>query len=76
MWGNGIPLTNPKCIDPDSYKQQGILGEMLERIRHEVRLLENSTTFKPDCPQAMQSSNGNNTKEPISTDKDTFPVQT
>ena len=49
---------------------------MLERIRHEVRLLENSTSFKPDCPQAMQSSNGNNTKEPISSDMDTFPVQT
>ena len=76
VWGNGIPLTNPKCIDPDSYKQQGILGEMLERIRQEVRLLENSTSIKPDRPQAMQSINGNNIKESISSDMDTFPVQT
>ena len=25
VWGNGVPLTNPKCIDPGSYKPQGIL---------------------------------------------------
>ena len=36
VWGNGVPLTNPKCIDPGSYKQQGILGEMLERIRMDL----------------------------------------
>ena len=76
VWGNGIPLTNPKCIDPDSYKQQGILGEMLEKVRHEVRLLENSTSSKHEGPQAMQPSNGNYTKEPKSSDINTFPVQT
>ena len=76
IWRNGIPLTNPKCIDPDSYKQPGILGEMLEKVRHEVRLLENSTSSKHEGPQAMQPSNGNNTKEPKSSDMNTFPVQT
>ena len=33
VWGNGYPLSDPKCIDPDTYESQGILGEMLEEIR-------------------------------------------
>ena len=33
VWGNGYPLSDPKCIDPDTYDSQGILGEMLEEIR-------------------------------------------
>ena len=32
-WGNGLSLTNPLCIDPKSYKKQGILGEILEDVR-------------------------------------------
>ena len=28
-WGNGIPLSNPQCIDPKLYKDQGILGKWL-----------------------------------------------
>ena len=44
VWGNGVPLTNPKCIDPGSYKQQGILGEMLERIRTDLNTPEPTST--------------------------------
>ena len=33
VWGNGIPLSNPNCINPSEYKSQGILGTMLEQVR-------------------------------------------
>ena len=29
-WGNGIPLSNPNCINPLEYKSQ---GSMLEQVR-------------------------------------------
>ena len=33
VWGNGIPLSNPSCINPAEYKHQGILGSILEQVR-------------------------------------------
>ena len=30
VWGNGIPLLNPDCINPKKFTKQGILGSMLE----------------------------------------------
>ena len=33
VWGNGIPLSNPDCINPKKFKNQGILGSMLEQVR-------------------------------------------
>ena len=33
VWGNGLPLSNPHCINPTKYKNQGILGTMLEQVR-------------------------------------------
>ena len=33
LWGNGLPLSNPHCINPTKYKNQGILGTMLEQVR-------------------------------------------
>ena len=36
LWGNGLPLGDPRCLDPKVYENQGILGFMLENIRHEL----------------------------------------
>ena len=33
VWGNGYPLSNDKCIDPNVYASQGIMGTILEKIR-------------------------------------------
>ena len=33
VWGNGYPLSDPDCLNPQSYTKQGIQGEMLEEIR-------------------------------------------
>ena len=42
IWGNGYPLSDPNCINPNSYESQGILGEMLEEIRD---ILNNPDSF-------------------------------
>ena len=33
VWGNGIPLSNPDCINPKKFTNQGILGSMLEHVQ-------------------------------------------
>ena len=42
VWGNGIPLSDPRCLNPKVYEKQGILGFMLENIRREL----NSTALQ------------------------------
>ena len=37
IWGCGIPLSNPECINLTPDCKQGILGEMLEQIRTELQ---------------------------------------
>ena len=36
LWGNGMPLGDPSCLDSTKWFSQGILGQMLECIRSEV----------------------------------------
>ena len=43
IWGNGIPLSSPDCIKTNKYKQQGIQGEMPEKIRS---TLQSVTSFQ------------------------------
>ena len=38
VWGNGIPLSSPDCIETNKYKYQGIQGEMLEEIHAILQL--------------------------------------
>ena len=33
LWGNGIPLHQPSCLNQHLWKNQGILGEILQEIR-------------------------------------------
>ena len=33
VWGNGLPLSDNNCLDPKYWDNQGILGEMLEKIQ-------------------------------------------
>ena len=44
VWGNRYPLTDPDCINPDKYTNQGIMGSILERIRAELTLDRNTAT--------------------------------
>ena len=36
LWGNGMPLGDPSCLDSTKWISQGILGQMLECIHSEV----------------------------------------
>ena len=36
LWGNGMPLGDPACLDLTKWISQGILGQMLECIHSEV----------------------------------------
>ena len=36
LWGTGIPLNDPACLDQTKWISQGILGQILECIRDEV----------------------------------------
>ena len=36
LWGNGMPLDDPACLDSTKWISQGILGQMLECIHSEV----------------------------------------
>ena len=36
LWGNGIPLSSTNCLDPEHWVNQGILGELLEKIRNQL----------------------------------------
>ena len=48
LWGTGIPLNRDECLDQSKWTSQGILGEILEEIQHEIR----STMFSVPPPGA------------------------
>ena len=54
VWGNGKPLSDPDCINPNSYTSQGILGEMLERVREE--LIAHSTSVERSALSVLDGS--------------------
>ena len=44
VWGNGIPLSDPNCINPSKYTNQGIMGTILERVRDDLKALAENTS--------------------------------
>ena len=36
LWGTGVPLNDPMCLDPEKWVSQGIMGRILEDIRYEA----------------------------------------
>ena len=56
VWGNGIPLSNPKCINPAEYKHQGILGSMLEQVRDQLLNSADTVPTVTTCPSPNGSS--------------------
>ena len=34
LWQTGVPLNEPDCLNEKYWKNQGILGEILQEIRH------------------------------------------
>ena len=50
LWGNGMPLGNPACLDSTKWISQGILGQMLECIRSEVTQPRAQSYHQPPPP--------------------------
>ena len=48
LWETGIPLNKVECLDQSKWTGQGILGEILEEICHE--LSPSMPTIPPPCP--------------------------
>ena len=57
VWGNGIPLSDPNCINPSKYTNQGIMGTILERVRDDLKALTENT------PTDSVTMGSNNTME-------------
>ena len=41
IWGTGVKLFDPQCLQPNRWFGQGILGEILQEVREELRGLSN-----------------------------------
>ena len=48
VWGNGYPLSNAYCIDPNVYASQGIMGTILEKIREVLNEPSETTSMNSD----------------------------
>ena len=42
VWGTGVPLYDDKYLDESLWSNQGIMGEILEPIHHNLRRSEDS----------------------------------
>ena len=47
IWGNGIPLGDHSCLDRQKWHNIGILGEMLMKIRSQLRTQSTETGITP-----------------------------
>ena len=56
VWGNGIPLSNPDCINPEKFTNQGILGSMLEHMREVLLNPDTNTTNMKSVPNQSVTS--------------------
>ena len=54
LWGTGIPLNDPTCLDPQKWITQGIMGQILEDIRSEA--LKNQGDPQHQYPTAVTST--------------------
>ena len=78
VWGNGIPLSNPDCINPKKFTNQGILGSMLEHV-WEVLLNPDTNTTNMKTVPGLTNPNSNNTSDiplPNQSVTSALPVET
>ena len=77
LWGTGIPLNDPMCLDPQKWINQGIMGQILEGIRNEALQIQQQQQQYPLLGSAGSSSNMINTKKlPCSPLQHVAPIAT
>ena len=66
VWGCGKPLSNPDCIRPTVNSKQGILGEILERVREELlHPSPNPSLLEPTSNEPRQSQSAVHVGTPV-----------
>ena len=55
-YDDGIPLSNPDCINPEKFTNQGILGSMLKHMREVLLNLDTNTTNIKSVPDQSVTS--------------------
>ena len=71
--GNGIPLSNPNCINPAEYKHQGILGSMLEQVRDHLLNSADTDHTVTTCPSPNRP---NESSRPLAPSASALHVET
>ena len=56
LWGTGVPLGDPDCLDPMKWASQGIMGQILECIRGEVTNPRGQCSRPPPNQSVMDNS--------------------
>ena len=56
LWGTGVALSDPDCLNTTKWTTQGILGELLEEIRDEYRSANPSITENSQPPRSSYMS--------------------
>ena len=69
LWGTGVPLGDPDCLDPTKWISQGILGQILECIREKAVNSRRHFYHQP-CP-AIGISTTSILDDPIATNSNT-----
>ena len=74
LWGTGVPLGDPNCLDPTKWISQGILGQILECIREEA--VNSGKHFYHQPRPAIGISTTSILDDPIATDSTTSAFTT
>ena len=69
LWGTGVPLGDPDCLDPTKWISQGILGQILECIHEEA--VNSRRHFYHQPHPAIGISTTSTLDDPIATDLNT-----
>ena len=69
VWGCGMPLKDDDCLNSTKWTSQGIMGEMLEEIRDDLKaVLQTSTNLGETSVQESSTTDPNDTSSSSSSD--------
>ena len=63
-WGTGIPITDDRCLKPDQWANQGILGKILEEVRNHLHHLDRSGAADAGTVETSMNTDENTTPQP------------
>ena len=58
MWGNGLPIYQEHCLDKTKWTSQGLLGEILEKVRSYITDILGINTVRSESMDTVAPTNG------------------